>query len=560
MNNQTMTENNIEGSKIVIDEIGYILDLSKENGIDKEFFEKANEHLVFVAEKLHISKLQAALFCHIFDSGILNPERHREDCSLISSLQCTKCEYMKYLNEIDELVRINYVNRIMDRKNLSRYTIPREILYALRKNMEIKPVDNKNISAEKLFFKLDYIFRNHYNDEITLDEMYNEINCLMQDNQHLMFTKKVFSYELNECERMLLIYFCYKEIIKKETIDFFHIEKQFSDFSDKGISDYVIFKLKKEEHILQKLELIEHTNDNGFCDKEEFCLTDKAIDELLSEVKTDIMPNKKEFILSSGIKEKQMFYNYKENEQISKLIDILLPENFKGIQERLAGQGLRKGFACLFSGEPGTGKTETVYQIAKKTGRDLLQVDASQIKSMWVGGSEKNIKALFDRYRQYVKKIENTPILFFNEADAIIGKRMKFNDKSRSVDQMENTIQNIILQEMENLDGILIATTNLTKNMDTAFERRFLYKITFNKPEKEIRYNIWKSMLPGINENEIRILTERYNFSGGNIENIVRKKIVDATLYGIEPDLSKIITYCEEEKNEKTERQIGFVA
>jgi len=113
---------------------------------------------------------------------------------------------------------------------------------------------------------------------------------------------------------------------------------------------------------------------------------------------------------------------------------------------------------------------------------------------MWVGGSEKNIKALFERYRQYVKKIENKPVLFFNEADAIIGKRMEFNDKSRAVDQMENTVQNIILQEMENLDGILIATTNLTKNMDTAFERRFLYKITFNKPEKEVRHHIWKSM------------------------------------------------------------------
>ena len=67
-------------------------------------------------------------------------------------------------------------------------------------------------------------------------------------------------------------------------------------------------------------------------------------------------------------------------------------------------------------------------------------------------------------------------------------------------------------------------------------------------------------MLPGINENEIRVLTENYNFSGGKIENIVRKKIVDTTLYGIEPDLSKIISYCEEEEKDKTERQIGFVA
>jgi len=556
-----MTEINFENDKTILDEIGHILDLSKENGIDTDFFENANIHLDFVAEKLHISHLQSALFSHILDSSLLNQGGFRQEGSLLSSLKCTKCEYLKYLNEIDELVKMNYVSKLMDKKAMSRYTIPRDIIYALRKNMEIKPINYKNISAEKLFNRLDYLFKARYNDELTLDELFDELSGLFQDNQHLMFTKKLFSYNLDETDRVLLIYFCDKEINCKETVDFSHIEKHFSDISDKEVSDSIIFSLKSEEHILQKLELIENTNDNGFCKKEEFCLTDKAIDELLSEVKTEIIPNKKDFILSSGIKEKQMYYNSTECEQISKLTSLLLPENFKGIQKRLAEQGLRTGFACLFSGEPGTGKTETVYQIAKKTGRDLLQVDASQIKSMWVGGSEKNIKALFDRYRRYVKKLENTPILFFNEADAIIGKRMEFNSNSRSVDQMENTVQNIILQEMENLDGILIATTNLTKNMDSAFERRFLYKIIFNKPEKEIRHFIWKSMLSGIDENEFGLLADRYNFSGGQIENIVRKKIVDATLYGIEPDLSKVISYCEEEINgNKTERQIGFVA
>ena len=113
---------------------------------------------------------------------------------------------------------------------------------------------------------------------------------------------------------------------------------------------------------------------------------------------------------------------------------------------------------------------------------------------MWVGESEKNIKQIFDSYRQKVEEFKMTPILLFNEADAIISKRQE--GAERAVDKMENTIQNIILQEMELLDGILIATTNLAQNMDKAFERRFLYKINFTKPTLEARISIWHEMIP----------------------------------------------------------------
>ena len=88
---------------------------------------------------------------------------------------------------------------------------------------------------------------------------------------------------------------------------------------------------------------------------------------------------------------------------------LLRPEQFDRICARLEAKGLRRGFACLFYGAPGTGKTETVFQLARETGRDLMQVNVSEIKSMWVGESEKNIKALFDRYRRLVKESERAP-------------------------------------------------------------------------------------------------------------------------------------------------------
>ena len=196
--------------------------------------------------------------------------------------------------------------------------------------------------------------------------------------------------------------------------------------------------------------------------------------------------------------------------------------------------------------------------MARDTGRDLMQVNVSEIKSMWVGESEKNIKALFDRYRRLVKESERAPILFFNEADAIINKRSE--QAERAVDKMENSMQNIILQEIENLEGILIATTNLTKNMDKAFERRFLYKVEFEKPALEAKQSIWQSMIPSLSVTDASLLAEKYDFSGGQIENIARKLSVEEILTGDSVGIDRLVEFCDEERLEQSvnRRRIGF--
>ena len=221
--------------------------------------------------------------------------------------------------------------------------------------------------------------------------------------------------------------------------------------------------------------------------------------------------------------------------------------------------GFRSGFACLFYGDPGTGKTETVYQLSRQTGRSILAVNVPDIKSKWVGDSEKNIKAVFDRYRFLVQRSELAPILLFNEADAIFGQRME--GAQNAVDKMENSIQNIILQEMEDLDGILIATTNLTQNLDPAFERRFLYKIRFERPDASVRENIWHTMLPSLSPAECADLASSYDLSGGQMENVSRKFAINAVLYGNEKDRMEVLrSYCEAEKldNKTQPRKIGF--
>ena len=252
-----------------------------------------------------------------------------------------------------------------------------------------------------------------------------------------------------------------------------------------------------------------------------------------------------------------MYYNPDEEKQIKQFATLLEQNRFSDVQKRLKECGMRTGFACLFYGAPGTGKTETVLQLAKQTGRDIMQVNISDVKSKWVGESEKNIKAVFDRYRSLENKSEVAPILFFNEADAVFGTRIE--NTQHSVDKMENSIQNIILQEMENLNGILIATTNLSNNLDKAFERRFLYKIKFQKPNENAQKSIWKSMLSDLDDETIAELASKYDFTGGQIENIARKKKVKSILDGEQITLAQLQEFCDVEKLDKKERKVvGF--
>ena len=224
---------------------------------------------------------------------------------------------------------------------------------------------------------------------------------------------------------------------------------------------------------------------------------------------------------------RQLFYDEATSRQVDELSRLLSEENYQQIRQRLQDKGFRCGFTCLFYGTPGTGKTETVLQLARQTGRDIMQVNVSEIKSKWVGDSEKNIKALFDDYRSKVKDCEITPILLFNEADAIINRRQEMAE--RGVDKMENSIQS------------------------------FLYKIKFNKPTIEARQHIWQSMIPSLSTDAASQLATRYDFSGGQIENIARHHAIDTILHGDDADdLQSLITHCDQERLEKKVRRVGF--
>ena len=145
----------------------------------------------------------------------------------------------------------------------------------------------------------------------------------------------------------------------------------------------------------------------------------------------------------------------------------------------------------------------------------------------------------------------------FNEADALISKRKDVSDGNSA--QTENAIQNILLEHLERLDGILIATTNLCENMDKAFERRFLFKIKYEKPTLDVRSKIWQSKMPELPLTEAKRLADQFDFSGGEIDNVVRKCEMSEVIKGTRPSYEEVVDLCKNERLEKEgARSIGF--
>ena len=529
-----------------------VVELAEDSKMSEEFMLKAAPEISLLAESYGITERQAVLFCVCMEKG---PNRVDYD-DLASYLDLNKIGVLSYASDIDALVRRRLL-KFRDVKDEDDFDIPTVVIRSLKHNEVYQLPQRKGLDCAAMFELLDQWFEDLDDDAISPHALCEELQQLFEDNPQVSFVKHLKAYRLDADDEMMVTYFAHRLVNHDDDdIRFCDIEDLYENKADftsaKG-------KLRSGEHKLQNKKLIEHKCVDGLADVTKYKMTETAKRELLAEMKINETEEKLANMLDvSRLPKKQLFFPKDIQQQVEELGSFLQPENYQKIQERMKEKGFRYGFACLFYGSPGTGKTETVYQLAKKTGRNIMVVDVPQLKSMWVGQSEKNVKALFDRYREQVKRAKLTPILLFNEADAIIGKRK--NGAENAVDKMENSLQNIILQEMEQLDGIMIATTNLQQNMDKAFERRFLYKVKFEKPTEEARAGIWHAMIPELSDLDIHTLASRYDFSGGQIENIARHYAIDTILHGQSEDvLPMLIRHCDNERlDEKSVKRIGF--
>jgi hypothetical protein len=546
----------------------HIRELAEETGkeeIINRTIQAPNEHISALTDVLHITPLQAVLFTLLFDRG-LHKAVSMED--MAAYIECGNIELVKYLGEFEELQKKRLIRAEYDldfftsaEKGMPSYRVPLDVIKAVRSGTEYRFTGYNNLDPEDFFEIAARLLRAYTEGEIRSHIFISEIKDLMRANRKSAFVKKVGEYKLRTSSVTMLLKLCCALVNDDEEVVTTH--KLLCGF-DRGIRKRIERDMKTNELQIVECGLAEHDYNNGLADTAAYRLTTQAKEEFLAGVnlKEKAPASKRNLILASDIAEKRLYFPASAAQRVAELTSLLREENFRSVKERLTQNNMRTNFCCLFSGSPGTGKTETVYQIARETGRDIIFVDISDTKSKWFGESEKVIKQVFSRYKGVIKRSGVTPILMINEADAVLGKRQNLGEERQGPGQTENAIQNIILQEMETLEGgILIATTNMTGNLDKAFERRFLYKIEFEKPDAPAKTLIWQSHIHGLPEDDARTLAVKYDFSGGQIENVARKQVISGILSGDTPSLGNIMALCEEEALEKqTAKPIGFCA
>ena len=184
-----------------------------------------------------------------------------------------------------------------------------------------------------------------------------------------------------------------------------------------------------------------------------------------------------------------------------------------GLRNKLASS---YGVATLFAGPPGTGKTMAAEIIAAELGLDLYKIDLSSVVSKYIGETEKNISKIFEEAET------SNAILFFDEADALFGKRSEVRD---SHDRYANIEISYLLQRMEAYDGVTILATNLRANLDEAFTRRLQFIVDFPFPQETDRLRIWRALfpkdIPCEDDIDFPFLAKRFKLAGANIRNII---------------------------------------
>ena len=511
------------------------------------------EETAILQEKMGITPMQSLLFAVCI---LKSANRSMTIATIGRELGLNYLEMLSYSADFNALRDKGLISMSQN----GELDVPAEVISSLMENRPFVKKVETNLSSKTLMFYIKKYLKMVKRETISSKQCLIEIENLFANNPEtsvvMGYRRYVDANHVDALEHFFFLVMLNLMYAGRDYVEVDDIEDYFDYYNDFIM---VSEKLGSDSLDLQKNEVIERYSEDGVVNPNFYLIKEHILNDLFSDFGG---VNK---VPTVSLKDcankptKHMFYSKEDQALIERLGNLLEPGQFGKVAEAMENKGLRTGFTCLFYGAPGTGKTETVYQLAKKTGRKILEADIARLKNCYVGEFEKNVRRLFHSYRVALNENELTPILLFNEADAILGKRMSGAEKS--VDKMENAVQNILLQEMENFRGIMIATTNLTGNLDAAFERRFLYKVCFHKPDLTARTNIWKSMLADLSSDDALHLAENFDFSGGQIENVVRKKEIDAILNGVEPDYDAICNYCREESVVKgnTRSKIGFM-
>lgn len=527
----------------------------------KEFLSLKNIEESQIYKELKCSKNEALILRELCKNYVISISSINAFTLLTGIFGSEKYSYLDTLEDLKRLIERGFINQNSGFfKNIESNKSQNLILSLLQSELslseyfleflEAKPrlnLDKKEAYGEyleylkdefmrvELYERLSFIRSSTYSDELKAQiKLYEKhIKERLKKSKFYNILADIFKeYSLEYKEQIIFLALLKEEYtLSNENSVSREMNSLLSLVSENDLEKHKNKSLLQENApLLNLIEYDEYLNAFGDISKS-FFITDKILQRIIN---FEPKQNKK-IKIENVLKEQDIFELIEPSIDIN---DIIMPQNTKEllenilkqqdkkVLERLNSWGIKSNknieAKIIFYGPAGTGKTMSALAMAKSMKKTVLSFDCSKILSKWVGESEQNVRKIFDTYKNIVQTCKQSPILLLNEADQFLSTRV---ESSSGSDKMHNQMQNIFLEQIERFNGVIIATTNFLESLDSAFSRRFDYKIEFKKPDFKDRLKMWEKFLPRKASFEKAFdvnLLANYELSGAQILMVVK--------------------------------------
>ncbi|EAH5178297.1 ATP-binding protein [Campylobacter coli] len=527
----------------------------------KEFLSLKNIEESQIYKELKCSKNEALILRELCKNYVISISSINAFTLLTGIFGSEKYSYLDTLEDLKRLIERGFVNQNSGFfKNIESNKSQNLILSLLQSELslseyfleflEAKPrlnLDKKEAYGEyleylkdefmrvELYERLSFIRSSTYSDELKAQiKLYEKhIKERLKKSKFYNILADIFKeYSLEYKEQIIFLALLKEEYtLSNENSVSREMNSLLSLVSENDLEKHKHKSLLQENApLLNLIEYDEYLNAFGDISKS-FFITDEILQRIIN---FEPKQNKK-IKIENVLKEQDIFELIEPSIDIN---DIIMPQNTKEllenilkqqdkkVLERLNSWGIKSNknieAKIIFYGPAGTGKTMSALAMAKSMKKTVLSFDCSKILSKWVGESEQNVRKIFDTYKNIVQTCKQSPILLLNEADQFLSTRV---ESSSGSDKMHNQMQNIFLEQIERFNGVIIATTNFLESLDSAFSRRFDYKIEFKKPDFKDRLKMWEKFLPRKASFEKAFdvnLLANYELSGAQILMVVK--------------------------------------